>query len=93
MPQSSLVAAEDLVWRNGLIDENDACHLALGRAYPACIEGGTTIAAPERVEAGLNASDVHVDFVIGSSGLDVSGLAADEAEVPLLVGGEWAFEV
>ena len=92
-PQSSLVAADDLVWRNALINENDACHIALGRAYPVCVEGGPAMSAEERLAAGLNASDIRVGFVIGSAGLSVMGIAADGQEEPLLVNGEWAFDV
>jgi aminopeptidase len=93
VPQSSLVAAQQLVWRNTLYDENDASHLALGRAYPICLEGGTAMSPDEQIAAGLNHSDVHVDFVVGSADLDVYGVTADGAEEPLLRRGEWVFEV
>jgi aminopeptidase len=92
VPQSSLVAAENLIWRNGLLDENDACHIAFGRAYPACVADGPAMSADERIAAGLNASDVHVDFVVGSTELDVVGVTADGDEEPLLIKGEWAFD-
>lgn len=91
VPQSSLVAAQGLVWRNTLFDENDASHIALGRAYPATVAGGTTMSAEDRLAAGLNASDIHVDFVIGSDELEVTGTTVDGLEEPLLSAGEWAF--
>jgi aminopeptidase len=93
VPQSSLVAAQQLIWRNTLYDENDACHLALGRAYPIALAGGTEMSAGEQVAAGLNHSSIHVDLVVGSSELDVFGVAEGGAEEPLMVGGEWAFSV
>ena len=38
----------------------------------------------ERLEAaGLNRSDVHVDFMIGSSQMDTDGIREDGARVPL----------
>ena len=92
VPQSSLVAAQQLIWRNTLFDENDACHVALGRAYPANVAGGTTMSGTERAAAGLNGSDIHVDLVIGSSDLSITGLSADGREEPLLRAGEWAFK-
>lgn len=93
VPGSSAVAAEALVWNNTLYDENDGCHIAVGRAYPTCLEGGTAMSPDEQLEAGLNQSSVHVDFVLGSDQLSVFGVSADGAETPILSGGEWAFEV
>lgn len=93
VPQSSAVAAQSLVWSNTLYDENDASHLALGRAYPICIEGGVGLSPDERLEAGLNHSNIHVDFVVGSTDLDVFGVLTDDTEHPLMSNGEWAFEV
>ena len=46
VPMSSAVAAEGLIWNNTLYDENDGCHIAVGRAYPISIEGGTAM-SPE----------------------------------------------
>ena len=93
VPQSSLVVAEDLTWRHALIDENDACHLALGRAYPACVADGPDMGDAERTDVGLNDSGIHADFVIGSPELHISGITTGgEAEL-LLANGEWAFEV
>jgi aminopeptidase len=93
VPQSSLVAAQQLVWRNTLYDENDACHLALGRAYPVAVTGGTEMSSDEQVAVGLNHSSIHVDFVVGSAELDVFGIMADGVEETLMVGGEWAFSI
>jgi aminopeptidase len=91
VPQSGAVAAEHLVWNNALFDENDACHIALGQSYAMCVEGATAMDVDERVEAGLNQSSVHVDFVVGSPELSVYGVAADGEEEPIISGGEWAF--
>lgn len=93
VPQSSRVARERLIWKHMLFDENDACHIAFGLGYPTTIEGGLEMTADERQAAGLNTSSVHVDFVVGSERLDVFGVHADGSERPLLIGGEWAFEI
>ena len=90
---SSAVAAEGLVWNNMLYDENDGCHIAVGRAYPTCLKGGTAMSAEEQLEAGLNQSSVHVDFVLGSDELSVFGVLDSDSEIPILSAGEWAFEV
>lgn len=93
VPLSGAVAAEELVWNNALYDENDACHIALGQSYPMCYEGATEMSLEERVEAGLNQSSVHVDFVVGSSELSVYGVASDGSEEPIITNGEWGFSV
>lgn len=88
--QSSLVAAENLQWLHPLFDENDASHIALGRGYSICISDGQNKSEEQLVEAGLNMSSIHEDFVVGSPGLNVYGVHEDGSEEPLLQNGEWA---
>jgi aminopeptidase len=91
VPQSGAVAAEGLVWRNTLYDENDACHIALGASYPMCFEGGTGMSGKDRLAVGLNQSVVHADFVVGSPDVSVHGVTADGSEEPIILDGEWGF--
>ena len=91
VPMSSAVAAEGLIWNNTLYDENDGCHIAIGRAYPINIEGGPGMTVDELTEAGLNMSTTHVDFVVGSPELNVFGVTADGSEEPIISNGEWGF--
>ena len=93
VPMSHAVASEGLVWNNTLFDENDGCHIAIGRAYPTTVRGGPDMSTEEQKAAGLNHSNVHVDFVVGSADLNVFGVTRDESEEPILASGEWAFEV
>lgn len=92
VPMSSAVAAEGLIWNNTLYDENDGCHIAVGRAYPISVEGGTAMSPDELEAAGLNQSTTHVDFVVGSPELNVYGVLANGAEEPIITNGEWGFE-
>ena len=91
VPMSSAVAAEGLVWNNTLYDENDGCHIAIGRAYPICVEGGATMSPKKLEAAGLNLSTTHVDFVVGSPELNVFGVLPGGEEEPIIAGGEWGF--
>lgn len=93
VPMSSAVAAEGLIWNNTLYDENDGCHIAIGRAYPINIEGGTKMSPRKLEKAGLNQSTTHVDFVVGSPNLNVYGITADGSEEPIITNGEWGFAV
>ena len=40
--------------------------------------------------AGMNRSDVHVDFMIGSDKMDIDGIRADGTVVPIFRQGDWA---
>ena len=37
----------------------------------------------------MNASSIHIDFMIGSREIDVDGVTRDGARVPVLRGGAW----
>ena len=75
---------------NTLFDENASCHIAIGRAYPICIEGGETMTPDELAARGVNASDAHVDFMIGSAEMDIDGETASGERVPIFRKGMWA---
>jgi len=76
------IGALDTVFYDTLLDENAASHIALGRAFPF-------LAGDEETAAKMNESDIHIDFMIGSDELSVTGLTADGERVPVLVGGAW----
>ena len=70
------------VFYDTLIDENAASHIALGSAYPFVLED-------ENDRARANLSTTHVDFMIGSPALEVTGLTAAGERVPVLRDGDW----
>jgi aminopeptidase len=72
----------DTVFYNTLIDENAASHIALGQGFAFAVEG-------EADQARINHSEIHIDFMIGSDEVVVTGIGRDGAEVPLLRGGSW----
>ena len=69
------------VFFNTLLDENAASHLALGNAYATAVG--------EEDAPRINESSIHIDFMIGSDDVSVTGLRADGTEVPVLRGGSW----
>jgi aminopeptidase len=44
-------------------------------------------------EVGLNFSMAHIDVVVGSTEVDISGITASGDLKPLIRDGEWAFTV
>jgi aminopeptidase len=93
VPHSSPIAQSGLLFYNTLFDENAANHIALGRAYRFSLAGGKTMSDSEFAAAGGNDSLTHVDFMIGSTQMDIDGLTATGNSEPVMRGGEWAFEV
>jgi aminopeptidase len=71
----------DTVFYDTLIDENAASHIALGQGFPFVVDE----AARERV----NESQIHIDFMIGSPEMTVTGITAGGERVPVLVQGKW----
>jgi aminopeptidase len=79
--RESRVGQSGSVFYSILLDENAASHLALGAAYPFSVEG------PDRERA--NQSAIHIDFMVGSPEVSVTGVTGDGTEVPLLREGAW----
>lgn len=75
---------------NTLFDENAVSHIAIGRAYSTCLEGGEKLSDEEVAARGLNFSMTHVDFMIGSDHLDVDGETEAGEIVPVMRQGLWA---
>jgi aminopeptidase len=69
----------DTVFYDTLLDENAASHIAFGQGFPFLVSGG----------AEVNASEIHIDFMIGSNDLAVTGIAAGGERVPVLRDGTW----
>ena len=90
VPQSSPIAASGLVFFNTLFDENAASHIALGQAYSGCVRDGDKLTPEQLAAKGANDSLIHVDWMIGSSELDIDGETASGAIEPLMRQGEWA---
>jgi len=89
VPHGSPVAQSGLLFYNTLFDENAASHVALGSAYKFTMEGGEAMTDEQFEARGGNRSATHVDFMIGSSHLDVDGVRADGAVEPLMRSGDW----
>jgi len=77
----SPISNMNTLFYNTLYDENASCHLALGSAYPDCIEGGGSMSEDERKAAGINVCDNHQDFMFGSADMSVIGVTASGEEV------------
>jgi aminopeptidase len=71
----------DTVFYDTLLDENATSHIALGQGFPFLIS------SDDRDRA--NESQIHIDFMIGSPEMTVTGITAEGDRVPVLVQGRW----
>lgn len=90
VPYDSPISNQKLLFYHTLFDENAACHIAFGEAYP-CLTGGEEMSREELNAHGLNDSITHVDFMIGTPDLTITGLTADGQEIPVFINGNFAF--
>lgn len=90
VPWDSPISNSNLIFYNTLFDENAACHLALGRAYP-CLKDADKLTKDQLTSLGVNDSLIHVDFMIGTEDLNVTGLTYSDEEVQIFTNGNWAF--
>ncbi|MCL1630699.1 aminopeptidase [Sporolactobacillus sp. CPB3-1] len=91
VPNLSPISKSGLVFYTTLYDENASCHLAIGKAYPTCLDGGTEMSAAELEQHGANDSLIHVDFMIGSDQLDIEAQNERGEWEPVFQNGAWAF--
>ncbi|MFA6738826.1 MAG: aminopeptidase, partial [Bacilli bacterium] len=92
VPYHSPISESGLIFYNTLFDENASCHLALGRAYPMNVQGGTSMTPEQLEQAGANFSLTHVDFMIGSEDLSITGILPDGQEVAIFRQGDFVIE-
>lgn len=89
VPYDSPISNSGILFYNTLFDENAACHLALGKAYPTCIQGGEKMNSVELAQHGVNDSLIHEDFMIGTSDMEIDGVKADGTLVPVFRQGNF----
>jgi len=93
VPHESPVSQSGLIFYNTLFDENASCHIALGKAYPTNLKGGSEMNEEELDKHGVNDSLTHVDFMIGSEKLDIDGVKEDGTTEAVFRNGTWAMDV
>ena len=79
-----------ILFYNTLFDENASCHLALGRGFNNCIERYEKYSVEDFEKLGVNNSMIHVDFMIGSKDMSITGVTKDGKRVPIFENGNWA---
>jgi aminopeptidase len=86
---NSPISQANILFFNTLFDENASCHLALGRAYPMNIKGGTSMDIKELEKYGYNNSMSHSDFMFGSEDMNIVGVKKDGTKVQIFKDGNF----
>jgi aminopeptidase len=86
---NSPIANTGILFKSTLFDENASCHFALGAAYSENLVGATERSEEENRRLGMNNSVIHVDFMVGSKDVTVTGIQEDGTEIILLKNGDW----
>ena len=91
VPYESPICQTGVLFYNTLFDENAACHLALGHGFTNVLKDYDQYTTEECYARGINDSMIHVDFMIGTRDLSITGITRDGKEVPIFENGTWAF--
>lgn len=91
--EKSPIAQSGLLFFNTLYDENAACHLAIGRGFPSCIEGCSNTDLNDWDYYHLNHSQIHIDFMFGSKDLKVTGYDKENKRYPIFIDGNFVLSV
>ena len=91
VPYSSPIRKSGVLFYNTLYDENAACHLAIGMGFTNVLRDFDKYTDDEAHKLGINDSVTHVDFMIGTADLSITGIDKDGKEIKIFENGEWAF--
>ena len=91
VPYESPISKSNILFYNTLFDENAACHLALGHGFTNCLRDYEKYTLEEAHALGVNDSQIHVDFMIGSDDLSIVAHTRDGKDVQIFKNGNWAF--
>lgn len=93
VPYDSPISNMKEVFLETLFDENAACHIALGDSFPECIENGPNISKEVLFnEYNMNKCDSHVDFMVGTKDLNITGITKEGKKVLIFKNGNFSEE-
>lgn len=72
-----------------LFDENASCHFAIGNGYPTCCKSSDALSPEDLVKHGLNSSLEHVDFMVGTSDLEVEAALSNGEKLLVMKDGNF----
>ena len=92
VPYHSPISQMGLLFYETLFDENASCHFALGASYPTTVKDGASMNSEQLTQIGGNDSAAHVDFMVGTQDLEITGITKDGKEVAVFKNGDWCLD-
>ena len=88
VPYHSPISLSGYVYYDTLIDENASCHIALGRGFPHSVKASPVDKSTWEVKH-CNDSIIHIDFMVGTSDMNIDGLCEDGTWIPIFRNGDF----
>lgn len=89
VPFSSNISKLNTLFYNTLYDENASCHFAFGACYPTTLKNSENFTEKDILKNGGNNSLTHVDFMVGSSDLNIVATLEDGSKIDILKNGDY----
>ena len=89
VPYASPISEMGILFYNTLFDENASCHLALESVIRQPFRMEKEMNEEELHQIGGNHSINHVDFMIGTKDMKITGITEDGKEIPVFIDGSW----
>ncbi len=83
---NSPISKSGVLFYETLYDENASCHLALGEGFLDCIKTDKSLE-----DVGMNISETHVDFMIGTDDLEIIAETEDKKLIKIMEKGSFKF--
>ena len=90
IPYDSPINNLGILFYETLFDENASCHIAIGSGFTNLIDDYSKYTLEEIHEKGINDSMIHVDFMIGSDDMNITGYTKNGQGVEIFKNGNWA---
>ncbi|HEV2755901.1 MAG TPA: aminopeptidase [Actinomycetota bacterium] len=87
--KASAVGATGVTFKSTLFDENATSHIAYGAGFTFTVEGADGLTPEQQLEAGINHSKVHTDFMVGGPEVAIDGITADGKTIPIIRDDTW----
>lgn len=81
---NSPISKSNVLFYETLYDENASCHLALGDGFSSCIKD-----SKNADDIGLNTSKTHIDFMIGTSDLEIIAETENKKLIKIMENGSF----
>ena len=91
VPFNSSISKSGILFYNTLYDENASCHLAFGRATSTWVKNTAGKSDGELMKMGVNVSDTHNDFMVGTKDLSIVGIKKNGQRINVFEKGNFAF--